>query len=234
MTVLTTSKQGEKGPIPLESFPVLRKLGERDLAALHAAVVSNWYDKGESILPIEEEKSTIIAIRKGSVHLYLASSDGREMTLQYRRTGSLAGLPDGGSPGAIPATAEAAVGQTALFLIPGNVFWTMTMAQPDAMNELVPLVWGRLQSEERLLYNLFAFTISARLAHVPVELAEESPDGIVRSPQAELAIMVGATREEVTKILRDFRVRGWIEHEPHSHEIVLYDLERLIHEGDLG
>lgn len=77
----------------------------------------------------------------------------------------------------------------------------MTMAHPEAMEELLSLVWERLLSEEKLLFNLFALTVRARLARALVELADESTDGIVRTPQDDLATLVGTTRQEVTRIL---------------------------------
>lgn len=173
MKVLTRHDQTHgraEEPVPLESFPVLRHIGGSDLAALRAAAVPKGCDKGECVLPLAKETSTIVAIRRGSVRIYLASPDGREMALRRRGAVDLASLPGDDAPGTIPVVAQARVNETLVSLIPGDTFWTMTMAHPAAMQELIPLLWQRLLSEERLLYGHFACAVSARLAHVLGEL----------------------------------------------------------------
>lgn len=123
MKALATGEQAGgygKEPVPLESFPVLAKVGERDLAALRSVTASKEYGRGECILPTADETSNIVAIRKGSVNICLASPDGREMALRCRNAGDLVGLLADEGPGIIPIVAQAKVDETLVSLIPAT------------------------------------------------------------------------------------------------------------------
>lgn len=228
---LDPSHTDESGSFPLSDFPILRHLDKPDVVTVLASSVSRSCRQGQMIRPLRIRGGTIGAVRRGNVRLSIATAGGRELGLFYRPAGDLFSLSPLDSPGATYVEAVAAAASTELSLFPAGPLLQRAASQPQAAYELVALLWHRLEAEERVLAEIFGLSVRARLAGVLVELANGAPGHVVRVTHSDLAIMVGTTREEVTKILRDFRAGGWIAHSPHTHKIFVSDIPRLLHES---
>jgi len=89
----------------------------------------------------------------------------------------------------------------------------------------------RLRRTSQLVNDAAFFDVRARLARILLELAQaedpENPDRVVpRLTQAELAAMVGVTRESINKWLRFYERRGTLARR--GGRLVVVDPQRLL------
>jgi CRP-like cAMP-binding protein len=81
---------------------------------------------------------------------------------------------------------------------------------------MVEMLAQRWQSALNLLQNVAFLDVPGRLAKVLLDFpgrlgADDDPDFTGAPSQAELASLIGATRESVNKWLQNFSHNGWIE-----------------------
>ncbi|HZS92495.1 MAG TPA: helix-turn-helix domain-containing protein [Chloroflexota bacterium] len=115
--------------------------------------------------------------------------------------------------------------QTLLYALPWPALRRWLVAQPAALDAvLAQSVRLRVRVQQRIL-ELATCSVRVRLAHV---LARLGPAGLVSGLSRDvLALMVGASREHVTRALDGLRAEGLVAYPAHGREIVLCDRERL-------
>jgi len=86
----------------------------------------------------------------------------------------------------------------------------LLLAYPKVALRLVELLAARLAQAEERLETLAFKRAASRVAAALLSLADERGD-IVGVSHQEIGEQVGAFRETTTRILNDFRARGWID-----------------------
>jgi CRP/FNR family transcriptional regulator, cyclic AMP receptor protein len=145
----------------------------------------------------------------GLIRVYLASDDGRQLTVRYARPGDLLGIPTviGGPVG---VSSQALTDASLLVLNHANL---RTYAIGDAS-----LSWRLAEEVTRRLYDVLeafsgsAFgTVRQRLARHLLDIAAQHQTGVdlvVRLSGQALADSVGTAREVVARTLHDLRAAG--------------------------
>jgi CRP/FNR family transcriptional regulator len=173
----------------------------------------------------DEESPRLIVVVKGLLRVFLTSSDGRQVTVRYARSGDVAGLVLViGGPA--PMSIQAMTGSLVMAL------------RVETMRALVATDQGVASAcaDEltRQLHELLAdlsdqafMSIRQRLVRQLLLLATPGPGQslVVRAAQQELADAIGSVREVVTRSLHQLHVEGLID--TLRDEIVLLDPERL-------
>src|SRR5439155_12839556 len=132
--------------------------------------------------------------------------DGREMVLATLQAGEFFGelaLLDGQDQQTDAVAKEAC----RLWLLRREQFAEFLHRRPDAATQLLGLLAQRLRRSTQLAYDVAFLDVPARLARALLELAGDT-DTAPRTTQAELAAMVGATRESINKWLGTFQRLG--------------------------
>ena len=203
-------------PSPLARVSLFAGLADADLAELAAGLRARRYPRGATIFLCGDPGESLCIIESGLVRLGLTSADGREMVLALLGPGDFFGelaILDGR-----PRSADAiAVEDTRLLLLQRESFLRALEARPRLAIQLLGVLSERLRRDAQILQDVVFLDVPGRLAGVLLRLAggsDESPDAArvvpVRLSQAELASMVGTTRESVNKWLRAFEQRGLI------------------------
>jgi CRP-like cAMP-binding protein len=118
-----------------------------------------------------------------------------------------------------------------LLLVPREDFLAFLLEQPQVAMSLLVALSQRLRRTSQLVNDAAFFDVRARLARVLLELAQSegprNPDRVVpRLTQAELAAMVGVTRESINKWLRFYERRGTLARR--GGRLVVVDPQRLL------
>ena len=216
----------------LAAIPFFGGLDPEALERLAASMRSRRFRRGEVIFHIGDPGDALFVIVSGEVKISLPSETGDEAILATLRPGDVFGelaLLDGA-----PRSASAsALMPTETVILPRERFRELIATETGVRDALLASIAGELRRLTTHVEELHFLDITGRLAARLVRIAQESgtplADGSLRLrtnlTQADLAAMVGCTRQSVNKLLGQFTDDGLIRLERDG--IVVTDLEGL-------
>lgn len=216
----------------LRGNPVFSGGSAEHLAELAATATALQYPVGAFLCHQGEPAAHLFVITKGEVAIVSPARGGAEQVLSIMGRGELLGelalLNNGRRTAGARATSE-----TVAWAIGREAFWSFLEVTPPASAALLRQVAERLASREALIDDLLSLDIKGRLAKTLLGLAARhghAAEGgatviAVRLTHRDLAGMVGASRENVSRALASFRRRGLLEYDAAS--IRLLDPEGL-------
>ena len=193
------------------------------LAALAAQATRVDYPAGTFLFRQGEPAAHVLVLTAGEVAIVSPVRGGGELVHTIVRAGQLIGelalLNDGRRTAGARATSP-----TTAWAIGRDPFWAFLEANPPASSALLRQVAARLAAREALIDDLLSLDVKSRLAKVLLGLADDygeaQPDGgtriSLRLTHRDLAGMVGASRENVSRALGAFRKRGFIDYDSDS------------------
>jgi CRP/FNR family cyclic AMP-dependent transcriptional regulator len=216
----------------LAAIPFFGGLDPDALERLAASMRSRRFRRGEVIFHIGDPGDALFVIVSGEVKISLPSETGDEAILATLRPGDVFGelaLLDGA-----PRSASAsALMPTETVILPRDRFRELIATETGVRDALLASIAGELRRLTTHVEELHFLDITGRLAARLARLAQESgtplADGSLRLrtnlTQADLAAMVGCTRQSVNKLLCQFTDDGLLRLERDG--IVVTDLEGL-------
>jgi CRP-like cAMP-binding protein len=187
-------------------FKALNEQERRDLA-VHAR--SRTFAPNAPIFHIGEPGSSMMGVMVGTVRISLPGSKGKNLILADLPAGEFFGeiaLLDG-KPRSASATA---LTKCELLILERRDFLPFLERTPTAcLNIMQQLFCARLRRTDERMSEIAFFDLSARLARTLLRYPapRHGPPKISLS-QEELAEMVGGTRENVNRYLREWQRRG--------------------------
>lgn len=146
----------------------------------------------------------------GQVSLQMHSSEGRVLTIKVAEPGQLFGHSALES-GAHYDTYAQALQPVRLVVVPRAAALEALASTPGVGAALIELLGQHRLTVSRRLDEVAFKSVPARLASVLLEMSEQQPEGqrpqkrVARRTHQQLAEMVNAYRETVTKIINQFR-----------------------------
>jgi len=188
------------------------ELTANDLALVAAHGVKRSYLKGTIVLSEGDESDCLYLINEGRVKIYASDDQGKEVILSLEGPGEYFGelaLIDQKPRSASVLTLE----DTWLTVVCRSEFEKCLSEHPQlAVKMMRPLV-DRIRFLTRNVKNLALLDVYGRVARALLNLAhEENGIGIIkqRLTHQDIASMVGASREMVSRIMKDLAVGGYI------------------------
>jgi CRP/FNR family transcriptional regulator/CRP/FNR family cyclic AMP-dependent transcriptional regulator len=199
----------------LARMRLFANVDEADLYALASHLRHHTYRKGEVIFHQDDPPGSLFFVKSGVVKIQLTSADGKRITIAWVRRGNFFGTISSVNDKPRPETAIALEASEAL-LLQRDVFQAFLRQHPESAMVMVEMLAQRWQSALNLLQNVAFLDVPGRLAKVLLDFpgrlgADDDPDFTGAPSQAELASLIGATRESVNKWLQNFSHNGWIE-----------------------
>jgi len=213
----------------LEPVKLFADLAAEDLVALAANLQRRRYGKGQFIFQQGDPGLCLYLVESGKVKIASFSSEGKGLVLNLFGPGDFFGelaLLDGE-----PRSADAVAQEPCqLLLLQRDDFIHFLETRPHVTIKLLATVSRRLRHTTQQAEAIIFFDLPARLARVLLELADVgSSEGkwviTSRPTQAELAEMVGATRESVNKWLGVYEEQGLIRRE--GTQLIILQSEAL-------
>ena len=202
-------KSGLYGRRVLEQSPLFAQMDENSRHELISLAMPRSFGAGEPVCRVGDPGGSMMAVLAGTVRISMPTVKGKEVILADLRPGQLFGeiaLLDG-KPRSANATALTKC--DVLVLERRNVI-PFLERNPAACLQLMELLCARIRRSDERMADLAFFELPSRLAKVLLSYASEKTGAEVRLSlsQTELAEMVGATRENVNRCLRDWHRRG--------------------------
>ncbi|MDZ7727892.1 MAG: Crp/Fnr family transcriptional regulator [Dehalococcoidia bacterium] len=214
----------------LKRVPLLARLASEDVRALAGRGRLRRFKSGETIVREGEPGDALYVILEGAARVVMSSPTGEEATVAHLGPGEcigefavLDGLPRS-------ATAIATLNVSSVY-VTREQFRIWLTERPEASFALLEELSLRLRRANQGLADQLFLGLAQRLARRLVTLAttQGTPatnGGLrIRITQAELASMLGVTRESVNKELQGFASRGWLS--TSRGAVTVYDLQAL-------
>jgi len=203
----------------LAQMDLFAVLTPEEVARLDARLRRRRYAKGSVLFLQGDPGNALYVIESGHVKMVVTSPDGKELIIAMRGPGEFFGdmaLLDGE-----PRSADAvAADDCQVLILQRDDFARFIETHPQTAMRLVAELSRRIRRMMRQQQEATLLDVSARIASELLHLAEDRgrpvPDGSgavtvdLSLTQAELATVIGVTRESVNKWLRYFQRRGWI------------------------
>lgn len=123
--------------------------------------------------------------------------------------------------------AEATEDGTIVYALPWTTCVGALTQRPDTARALAQLFREGGLEERRLLSALAFSGVKTRLAQTLLRCIDQNSSRTVRETREHLAAMVGSRPEEVTKVLREFKLMGLVSYPPHGRSVFVVNPEEL-------
>jgi CRP-like cAMP-binding protein len=215
-----------------KSHSILNALPPEDAEIINAHMSDQQYRKGEIIFREGSFPSGIFFIRKGKVKKYKTDREGSEQIIYVANTGELIGYHALLAEERYPDSASA-LEDSLIAFIPKEDFIEALNKSKVLSHRLLKL----LSHEFTVFANsvsLFAQrTVRERLATQLVVMREKYKENYqpgmiveINLSREDLASMVGTARENIVRILKEFKEEGFIE--TRGRKIVVTDVHKLL------
>lgn len=196
----------------LDKISLFSELSASDIEAVTKLAVTRNFPKNTMIICEGDQSDSLYVILSGKVKVFLSDEEGKEVTLNIQGEdeyfGELA-LLDSSPRSASVVTLE----KTRLAVISKSSFEECMEKNPGISLKVSRGLARRLRELTENVRSLALMDVYGRVAHTLLEMSEEK-DGKKVIPQKltqrEIASMVGASREMVSRILRDLSIGGYI------------------------
>jgi CRP/FNR family cyclic AMP-dependent transcriptional regulator len=214
----------------LQKVTLFGQLDPADLEKLAAHLHQRQFRKSTILFHKDQPGDALYIVASGHVRIFLPAARGEELTVEVAGPGDVFGelaLLDGRPRSASAETLE----DTTVQVLSREEFQRYLTATPRFAASLIELLSARLRQITEYAESLAFLDIHGRVARALLQLAERhgvDHQGVeidFDMTQAELASMVGATRERVNRALASFRAQGLIE--LRGKKIALLDTARL-------
>ena len=152
-----------------------------------------------------------VAAYEPRVKAFVSDGEGHDMVLSTQGPGEYFGemVLDEGPRSASIMTLEA----SRFLVVQKNEFREFVMKNPAFALNLIEKLIGRARALTASVKSLALMDVYGRVARLLLELAEDGENGLVipqRLTQQEIASRIGASREMVSRILKDLSTGGYL------------------------
>lgn len=215
----------------LKKVTLFEGLGNDALDRLAKDMRRRTFRRGTMIFHKDQVGDALYIVESGRVRLFLPTESGAELWVEFAGRGDVFGevaLLDEGPRSASAETIE----DTIVYTLSRDDFRKFITDTQSFAWKLIQLLSDRLRHVTAYAESLAFLDVHARVARVLLELSGRygvKKNGAVEIDldltQAELATMVGATRERVNRALADFRSQSVID--LRGRKIVLLNADKL-------
>jgi CRP/FNR family transcriptional regulator, cyclic AMP receptor protein len=183
---------------------------------------------GSSLLFEGDVSGRVVAIVSGAARVFATAANGREVLLNVVGPGEVLGTVsalDGGPHSASVTT----IAEAEVVFLDAAAFRELLDRHAWLAEAVAAALARDLRRVERHRVELSAYDVPTRLAgrlvYLADHVADRAPPVTLPVSQRELGEWCGASREAVTKALKSFRARGWVE--THQGSITIVDLDAI-------
>ncbi|MCF2532633.1 Crp/Fnr family transcriptional regulator [Yinghuangia soli] len=222
-----------------DRVPFVARLESEDRQALFACGTRLVFPVRQVLLREHEPSGHVLILVSGWTKVTSAAVNGYEALLALRGPGDILGEAAAVGGGLRSATVTA-LGRVEALAVEAVRFSALLDERPAITRKLLALAVDRTRDSDRRRVEYAALSVQERLALVLLGLmlrhGQDAPDGVRIVPgltQAELAGSVGASREAVARLLKDFRERGIVRTERRGLVVIRPDVLRRMARQDV-
>ncbi len=202
-------------PLVLRNLPLFSGLDEAELDKLSKVASRKRVERGASVVRAGEVTDSLYILLSGRAKVTNTDEEGREIILAWLGPSEFfgeMGLLDGSPRSANVVAAEACE----LMFLSKDAFQRCLQDNFQVAQKLMKILVQRLREADRKIESLALLDVYGRVARLLLDMSEEV-DGlrVVRKKisKQDMAKMIGASREMVSKVMRDLEIRGYIRYD---------------------
>lgn len=195
----------------LATVPLFKSLDAAELAHFGLLVREKSYPKGSVILFEDDPGDALFVVRAGRVKVVLVAEDGREVILGIlgvgEHFGELSLIDDQ------PRSAHViAMEDSTLLVLRRDDFRKRVEANPSVAWSLLAELSRRLRRADGQIGSLVLLDVPGRIARMLLDTADEGGGPLIEKALTHqtIAHVIGASRETVSRSMREFTESGWI------------------------
>jgi CRP/FNR family cyclic AMP-dependent transcriptional regulator len=198
--------------VDLSNVPLFEGLTAEELQPIADMATTRSLPANSIVVNEGDQTESLYVILSGRVKIFLSDGDGKEVMLGIEGPGDYFGemVLDGGPRSASVMTLE----PSQFSIIQKTDIERYLLNNPSVAVGIIRQLIGRIRGLTDNVRSLALLDVYGRLRKVLLDLAEESGGQRVikeKITQQELANRVGASREMVSKILKDLTIGGYIQ-----------------------
>lgn len=217
----------------LSRVPLFAHLGAEELERLASVTQRRTYRRDAVIANPGDERDRLFVITDGSARLYAVSQFGRAIALATLQSGDVYGLVYGPDMNT-RCLLRSASGPTVVYCPTRDAVEALLATHVTVARTAFAQCAELLREAFALIEDMAFECVEVRLAHLLARTAVRDEHRIVLATHQELASLIGASREEVTRSLISLRERQLVEYGPERRRIVVPDPEKLASFADLS
>jgi CRP/FNR family cyclic AMP-dependent transcriptional regulator len=197
----------------LKRVSLFSGLGERQLDQLASGSVRRSFAKGRMVVAEGEPSSALYILLAGRAKVQRSDSEGKEVILAVLGSGECVGemsLIDDAPRSASVITIE----PCEFMAINKETFKTTLDENPEIALKIMKGLVKRLREADRKIETLALLDVYGRVARVLLDFSEDvDGEKMVKGklPRQEIAKMIGASREMVSRVMKGLEVEGYIQ-----------------------
>ncbi len=197
-------------PTILKTIPLFSLLSDHQLAALFPAIQHRTYPRHSVMLRAGEKADALYVMLAGRAKVVIDDGEGRQVTLTVISANEFFGEMSLIDDKPRSASVEA-IDQCEVLYISKAAFMTCLKDNFEIAMMILRAVVGRLREANQKIASLALMDVHGRVARLIMDLAREVNDNwVVDTGSEEMARMVGASREMVSRVLKEMRESGLI------------------------
>ena len=205
--------QAQIHPGMLRNVPLFAVLDESQVRALAGVMLRRSFPKHRTVMQAGDPTDSLYIIISGRVKVQMADDEGKEVILATLGPGEFFG--EMGLMDDEPRAASVVATELCEFVvITKDDFNALLKDNFDLAMVIMRGLVKRLREADRKIESLALLDVYGRVARVLIENSEEV-DGlkVVRNklPRQDIAKMIGASREMVSRVMKGLEVGGYIE-----------------------
>jgi CRP/FNR family cyclic AMP-dependent transcriptional regulator len=197
----------------ISNSPLFSELSEADIDFIANRGTTKSFPRNTILINEGDESDFLCVILEGQVKVYASEESGKEVILNIQGPGEYFGelsLID-----EVPRSASVmTLKPSRLVFISRGEFEACLVNNPLLALKLIRSLTQRIRALTEVVKNLALHDVYGRVARTLLKLAHEQ-DGVLvidqRFTHQDLANMVGASREMVSRILKDLHTGGYID-----------------------
>ena len=196
----------------LEDVALFSCLGEDAVRHFERIAVRKRFPKNATVFSKGETSDSLYVVCAGKVKAVVHDEQGKEIVLSLIGPGEYFG--EMAALDGVPRSASIVTREpTEILIIRRDDFKRLLSLNPDMVFNLLSVLLGRLRRANQKIEALAFTNVHGRVAHLLMQLAERSDEGWIvkdKMTHQEIADMVGASREMVSRIMGELVTAGYL------------------------
>ena len=214
----------------LRRVPLFSLLTVTQAEVISGAVIKRRFKRGEALVEQGQKSNALFILLTGRARVVTSDSRGREVILATLAQGDYLGEMSIIDNEPHSATVRAEVATDVLML--GRAEFARCLTENASMSLVVMRgLVKRLRHADRKIESLALLDVYGRVAHALLDFAVADAQGQLlikeKISRQDLAKMVGASREMVSRVMKDLEERGFIEALPNGATLLKDRLNAL-------
>ena len=217
----------------LRALPIFEMLDDESLRPLTRVATLRHIARHTVVLKAGDRTDNIYFVISGALKVQVSDEEGREVILSMLGPGELFG--EMGVLDDHPRSATVLAVESSDVVVMGKEdFKRCLVENPDVSLFIMRSLTKRLRLADRNIESLALLDVYGRVARLLLESAETIDGRKVvthKMTKQDIAKMIGASREMVSRVMRDLTAQGLIQE--HDGQLILVDLAAFRRHGDL-